>query len=229
MSNSSDNDSALALRINTYSHLSHILNPSSQTGPEPMQIPVTGHSLVAEMFGLGKIDLKIVGFKAEVLRQTSFQSDGTLIQVSPQSNGISLLPPEEAAALQKAREAFTPLEIPHFEILLDKRPPIVRPALKADGQPARPTPPLPFTLHHREYRSFFLAPVTHSPDLTVWSLYAIWEIEGKRVESPYGTFQVTGYTGWWIYSQDGRRPAPVGQSAIADGHWDSQYNPTSST
>jgi hypothetical protein len=200
MSNSPDNDSGLALRINGYTQLSHVVNPSSQTGPEPMKIPVTGFSIVAEMVCLDKIDYRILGFRAEVIRQTSFQSDGTMIGGKPS------------------------LEIPHFEILLDKHPPIIRPALKADGQPARPTPQLPFTLHPNEYRKFFLAPVTHSPDLTVWSLYDIWEIEGERHETPCGTFQVTGYTGWKIFhAQGGSSPAPVGQ-AIAHEHWDIKYN-----
>jgi len=226
MSNPPKNDSALALRINAYSHLTHIINPSSQVGPEPMEIPVTGHSMIAEMVCLGEFDYKIVGFRAEVIRQTSFQSDGTVIAMPPTPHRLSLLPPEEEELARKAMESFIPLEIPHFEILLDKHPPIIRPALKAVGLPARPTPQLPFTLHPDEYRSFYLAPVTHSSDLTVWSLYVMWECEGKRQESPYGTFQVTGQTGWTLLTPKGEpRPAPVGQ-VVAPDHWDIQYNST---
>lgn len=224
MSNSPNNDSALALRINVRSHLSHIMNPSSEIGPEPKLIPVTGCSMFAEMVCRGNIDFKILGFRAEVIRRTSLQSDGTMLAMPPNPNTL-ILSPDLEEPTRKAMEAFIPLEIPHFEILLDKHPPIIRPALKADGLPARPTPQLPFTLHPNEYRSFFLAPVTHSPDLTVWSLYVIWEFEGKRQESVYDTFQVTGYTGWRTsYPQDGSSPTPVNK--VAYDHWDIQYNST---
>lgn len=225
MSNSPNNDSALALRINAHTHLSHTINPSSQVGPEPMEIPVTGYSMVAEMTCLGKIDIRILGFRAEVIQQISFQSDGIMIALPPNLNMTSLLPPDEEELVRKAMEEFIPLEIPHFEILLDKHPPIIRPALKADGRPARPTPQLPFTLHPGEYRSFFLAPVTHSPDLTAWSLHAIWEFEGKRQESPYGTFQVTGDTGWTTFIPYGE-PSPTPVNKAAYDHWDIQYNST---
>ena len=225
MSNLPHDDSALGLRINAYSHLSHIINPSSQVGPEPMKIPVTGYSIVAEMVCFGKIDLMILGFRAEVIQQTSFQSDGTMIAMPPTPNRLSFLPPEEEELVQKAMKKFVPLEIPHFEILLDKYPPIIRPALKADGLPARPTPQLPFTLHPGEQRRFLLAPVTHSPELTVWSLYVIWEFEGKHQESPYGTFQVTGYTGWMEFSPHAE-PRPLPASKAAYDHWDVQYNST---
>lgn len=224
MSNSPNDDSALAMRITPYSHLSHIINPSSQVGPEPIEIPVTGYSMVVEMVCLGKIDCRILGFRAEVIQQTSFQSEGTMIALPPNHNRISFLSPDEEELLQKAMEEFIPLEIPHFEILLDKHPPIIRPALKADGQPARPTPQLPFTLYTGEYRSFFLAPVTHSPDLMVWSLYVIWEFEGKRQESQYDTFQVTGYTGWSTLIPHGE-PSPIAVNQVAYDHWDIQYNP----
>lgn len=225
MSNSPNNDSALALRFDVYTHLSHIIDPSSEVGPEPILIPVTGYSIFAEMVCRGKIDFKILGFRAEVIRQTSFQSDGTSIALPPTPNRLSFLPPEEEELVQKAMQAFTPLHIPHFEILLDKHPPIIRPALKADGLPARPTPQLPFTLHPDEHRSFFLAPVTHSPDLTVWSLYVIWEFKGKRQESPYGTFQVTGNTGWTTFTPQGE-PSPTAVNQVAYDHWDIQYNST---
>jgi hypothetical protein len=71
----------------------------------------------------------------------------------------------------------------------------------------------------------FLAPVTHSPDLMVWSLYVIWEFEGKRQESLYGTFQVTGYTGWMTFVPHGE-PSPTPVSQVAYDHWDIQYNST---
>ena len=118
-------------------------------------------------------------------------------------------------------QAFIPLELPHFEILLDKHPPIIRPALKADGLPACSTPQLPFTLHPGEHRRFLLAPVTHSPELTMWSLHVIWEFEGKRQKSPYGIFQVTGYTGFMAYSPHAE-PRPLSANEITD-HW--PYNP----
>lgn len=112
-----------------------------------------------------------------------------------------------------------PLEIPHFEILLDKNPPIVRPALNADGLPARSVPQLPFTLHPNERRSFFLAPVTHSRDLKEWVLYLIWEFEGKSLESPYKIFQVTGETGMITFNPDGTI-----MPHLPKDHWDTQYS-----
>jgi hypothetical protein len=216
MSTSPKNDSALALRINAFARLVHIMNPSSQVGPEPMEIPVTGYSMVAEMVCHGKVDYKIVGFRAEVRRQTSFQSDGIMIKSSPKPYASVRYPGLEEA---------TRFEIPQFEILLDKHPPLIRPALQADGLPARPTPQLPFTLHPSEYRRFFLAPVTHTPDLIVWSLYVTWEFEGKRSESPYGTFQVTGYTGWRTFTAQAE-PSPTPVNQVADDHWDIQYDST---
>jgi hypothetical protein len=224
MSNSSSNESGLLVRINVSSHLAHFINPSSEIGPEPMLIPVTGYSMFAEMVCRGNIDFKILGFRAEVIQQTSFRSDGTMIASLPNPNRLSFLPPEEDELVRKAEEAFIPLEIPHFEILLDKHPPIIRPALKADGLPARPTPQIPFTLHPNEYRSFFLAPVTHNPDLTVWSLDVIWEFERELQESPYGTFQVTGDTGWRTFIPYGE-PSSTPVNKVVD-HWDIQYNST---
>jgi hypothetical protein len=224
MSNSSSNDSALLVRIDVRSHLARLINPSSEIGPEPMLIPVTGYSMFAEMVCRGNIDFKILGFRAEVIQQTSFQSNGTMMARPPNPNRLSFLSPEEDELVRKAEETFIPLEIPHFEILLDKHPPIIRPALKADGLPARPTPQIPFTLHPNEYRSFFLAPVTHSPDLTVWSLYVIREFEGKLQESLYGTFPVTGDTGWMEFSPHAE-PRPALANEVVD-HWDIQYNST---
>jgi hypothetical protein len=222
MSNSSNNNSGLALRMNAYAHLAQVINPNSQIGPEPIQIPVTGCSLVAEMFCYGNVDLMILGFKAEIIRQTTLQSDGVMISMPPTPNRLSFLPPEEEELAQKAMKEFIPLETPHFEILLDEHPPIIRPALKADGLPARPTPQFPSTLHPNEYRKFLLAPVTHSPDLTVWSLFVIWEIEGKRQEAQYGAFQVTGNTGFkTFHPHGGSSPTPVNQ--VVD-HWETQYN-----
>lgn len=222
-SNSPGNESALAVRITPHTHLSHIINPSSQVGPEPLEIPVTGYSMVAEMVCRGDIDFRILGFRAEVIQQTPFQSDGTQVAMPPNPNGISFLPPDEEEIVQRATEEFIPLEIPHFEILLDQHPPVIRPALKADGRPARPTPEFPFTLHPGEYRTFFLAPVTHSQDLMVWSMYAIWEFEGKRQESLYGTFQVTGDTGWRTFAPGGE-PSPTSVSQVAYDHWDIQHH-----
>jgi hypothetical protein len=217
MSTSPKNDSALALRINAFARLVHIMNPSSQVGPEPMEIPVTGYSMVAEMVCHGKVDYQIVGFRAEVRQQTSFQSDGIMIKSSPK--------PYTSIRYPDGLEEATRFEIPQFEILLDKHPPLIRPALQADGLPARPTPQLPFTLPPGEYRRFFLAPVTHTPDLIVWSLYVMWEFEGERRESPYGTFQVTGYTGWRTFTAQAE-PSPTPVNQVADDHWDIQYDST---
>jgi hypothetical protein len=111
-----------------------------------MEIPVTGYSMVAEMVCRGNIDFRILGFRAEVMQQTPFQSDVTQIAMPPNPNRVSFLPPDEEEIVRKSMEEFIPLEIPHFEILLDKHPPIIRPALKADGQPAPyPAVPLHFT------------------------------------------------------------------------------------
>lgn len=216
MSSSPNNDSSIALRINAFASLARIINPNSQIGPEPLEIPVTGYLVVAEMVCHGKVDYKILGFRAEVRQQTSFQSDGTMIKSSPK--------PYSSVRYPDGLGEATRLEIPHFEILLDRRPPLVRPALKADGLPARPTPQFPFTLHSGEYRSFFLAPVTHNPDKTAWSLYVIWEVEGKRGEAQYGTYLVTGDTGWKVFDSQGARPASVRETPAHD-HWDIQYNP----
>ena len=101
MSNSPHNYSALALSINEYTHLSHIINPSSQVGPEPIEIPVTGYSIVAEMVCRGKIDFKILGLRAEVIQQTSFQSDSITKAIPPTPNVLFGLPPEEEERVEK--------------------------------------------------------------------------------------------------------------------------------
>jgi hypothetical protein len=178
--------------------------------------------MVAEMVCLGRVDCKVLGFRAEVLQQTPFESDATMVATPPSPKRLSLLPPEDEEIVQQAMEEFAPLETPHFEILLDQRPPLIRPALNADGEPARPAVELPFTLHAGQYGRLLLAPVTHRPELTVWSLYVVWEFKGRRQESLYGEFQVTGYTGWMTFVPHGE-PSPTPVSQVAYDHWDLQY------
>lgn len=189
--------SSLAQRIQINTRLYHILNPSSQIGPEPMKIPVSGHSMVVDTVCCGNIDLLILGFRVEVTQRSSFEFDGTVL------NTVS------------------PLAIPHFEILLDGVSPLIRPVLKAGCSPAHPIPQLPLILHPAEHRRLFLAPVTHSLDLIEWSLYTIWDFQGERQESLSGTFQVTGDTGWRLCQPNGESRLCYVQEAAPD-HWDIQ-------
>src|SRR5439155_26759206 len=111
MSNSPSNDSGLLMRISVSSHLTHYIDPSSEIGPEPILIPVTGCSMCVEIVCQRNFDFKILGFRAEVIQQTSFQSDGTLLAMppNPKMPRISFLSPEEDELVKKAEEAFIPL------------------------------------------------------------------------------------------------------------------------
>lgn len=196
----SSSDSAFALRIHAYTHISQVIPPSSETGPEPTKIPVSGFSIIVEFACPGKDDVAILGFHAKVSQRTKLESSGVMLHQSPE------------------------LEPPQLEILLDENPPVIRPALKADGQPARALAPFPFTLHSGEQVKYFLAPVTHNPDLTAWSLYVRWQVHGEQNESLCGTLQTTGNTGFKTFSPGGKEPEPSPANMVDPGHWVVQYN-----
>ncbi|HEX5441566.1 MAG TPA: hypothetical protein VFW76_11830 [Ktedonobacterales bacterium] len=196
----SSSEMAFALRIHAYTHISQVISPSSETGPEPTKIPVTGFSIVAEFACPGKDDVAILGFRADISQRTKLEQSGVMIHTSPE------------------------LEPPQLEILLDENPPVIRPALKADGQPARALAPFPFTLHSGEQVKYFLAPITQNPDLTAWSLYVRWQVRGEQNETLCGTFQTTGDTGFQTFSPGGKEPEPTPANMVNAGHWVVQYN-----
>jgi hypothetical protein len=196
----SNSESAFALRINAYTHISQVIPPSSETGPEPTKIPVSGFSVIVESACLGKDDVTILGFRANVSQRTKMEPSGVMLHKSPE------------------------LESPQLEILLDENPPVIRPALKADGQPARALAPFPFTLHAGEQVKYFLAPVTQNPDLTAWSLYVRWQVRGEQNESLCGSLQTTGNTGFNTFSPGGKGPEPSPANMVDPGHWVTQHN-----
>ena len=193
-------ESAFGLRINAYTHISQVIPPSSETGPEPKKIPVSGFSVIVEFACLGKDDVTILGFRADVSQRTKMEPSGVMLHQSPE------------------------LEPPQLEILLDENPPVIRPALKADGQPARALAPFPFTLHAGEQAKYFLAPVTRNPDLAAWSLYVRWQVRGEQNETTCGSLQVTGNTGFKTFSPGGKEPEPTPANMVDPGHWVVQYH-----
>jgi hypothetical protein len=206
----------LAARLSVFAHLSQVLSPSSQVGPEPVYIPATGHCVVIEVIARTP-GMVLGGFRAEVTDRRPLLGTGTSITLDRMPDLVSADDLQQAA--RRSAESFVPLEIPQFEIFLDPVPPVIRPALDGDGSPVRPTPVLPARLREGEYAKFVFAPVTADDGLVRWAISLDWNVPGQSAKPVRWNLAVTGKTGFKTFSSDGSGAVPTSVREVGTDHW----------
>lgn len=185
-------------RITVRPHLARLIPPSSARGPEAVQVPVSGHSLVLEVQADPAADAEITALRAEVIERL----------------------PLDAESSQRV-EDDEPLETPQFEVLLDADPPIVRPTLGEDGQPLHRdiTLPVQVPADGRLLR-LVLAPVTDATELLRWRLTA--ELRHAGPDTVSWDLLITGDTGWRTFVPGGQAPR-ITRPEEASDHWGQKF------
>jgi hypothetical protein len=191
-------------RISARAHLLHLLPASSTRGPEPVRVPVSGHSLVVEVQADPGAHAEITALRAEVVERLPLDSDMAQHAV----DGV-------------------PLETPQFEVLLDAVPPIVRPTLGEAGQPLHPGITLPVEIpDDGQLLRLVLAPVTGDMGLLRWRLMVDLRCAGDHSQS--WDLLITGDTGWRTFLPGGDAPRMTPPEKAAD-HWGPKFPATPDT
>lgn len=168
-------------RVTGLSHVAVVLAPSSDIGPEPLHIPVTGYNLFLELAATGQEDVLLHALRAEVLRRSPLGPAG--VAMVPQPGPAISFADDLAEARRRGLENYRPLEVPHVEVFLDETPPLVRQALRAGGEPARPEFALPLRVAAGTTERIVLAPITDDRGRVDWRLTA---------DVSCGTFRTAG-------------------------------------
>lgn len=173
--------------------------PSTTIGPVELDYLLTGHELGVLVAATGSDEVQVFGFRAELTTRRTF-SEEPVVGMVPRGR----------------------IQAPHFEVLLDANPPVIRRALTREGEPVRTGQDLPITVQPGSSVAIFLSPLTDDPRFTEWSLTAI---VGTQEASYAHTLPVrtTAYSGWTVYpSEGGQRDAPGSELAELVGHWTAQ-------
>ncbi|GAA3936480.1 hypothetical protein [Actinoplanes auranticolor] len=115
--------------LSTRSHITLVRSPSSETGPAPVHIPVTGHNVFLDLTAGPDSDITLDRLRAQVTRRESVTTDGVSPALPRQPDLVLSADLQEPA--RWAAAAFEPLEIPHYEVVLDADPAVVRTARDA--------------------------------------------------------------------------------------------------
>jgi hypothetical protein len=212
---------SFAMRITTNSHIAIVLLPSTTIGPQPVRIPVTGHNLNLEIAVVNANYAILHGLRAEVTERAPLEYDG--VATVPQPGPAGSAADDLAEARRRGLEKYRPLQVPHLEILLDTEPPTIRPALNADGTPARECPPFPLLLQKGTHLKLILAPLTDDRRHVFWRLLIDVEWEGN-LKATSRDLHITAETTYRIFYPDGREPESVPAHELAP-HWHTAFPP----
>jgi len=210
---------SFAMRLTGNSHLQVVRNPSSEVGPQPLHIPVSGCNLYLEIRVLDADTVVLHGVDATVAGRFPLQADG--VSVVPQPGPATVYGEDLAEAHRRGLENYQPIEVPHLEILLDAEPPVIRPARDADGRLARPGQQFPITLAKGEEFRLVLAPLTDDRGEIRWRLAVDLEWESRR-QWEHWNLRLTAETTMLKFHPDGREPEFVPAHENAP-HWHSAF------
>jgi hypothetical protein len=205
-----------AVRISVRSHLSQVLPASSERGPEPVHVPVTGHVVVLDVRPPQSGPVRVTALGAQVVERRPLDTDGVSMALAKPPDLVYSADLQEAA--ERSARSFEPLPVPHFEVLLDEDPPIVRRTLLAPDTYAHPGVALPLEVAGPSITTIFLAPLTGAEDLVVWRLAVTLSAGGAPDVTRSWELQTTGRTGWRTFSPGGGEPADTPAHEITD-HW----------
>jgi hypothetical protein len=205
---------ALRARVSGSSQILRVRNPSSEVGPEPVHIGVTGCSLLVELVACGMDTVVVEGVRAEIVSVDEVTFDG-VAQTMSRMPDLNLAPPDADDMLRRSVRDYRPLAPPHLEVLLDQRPPLVRPARGSTQEPVA----FPVSLGPEEGLSLFVAPVTGDSRVTSWNLIVDYRAGDRRGSSIEWPQSVTGDVGFRTFSPDGTAPEPTPVSVLAPDHW----------
>jgi hypothetical protein len=189
--------------ITTKSHISVFLNPSSEVGPVPLFIPASGHNLIFELIVNARSVVSLDEISAIVIARKPLCADGVSVQAQP---GPSLVLSDDLAiAYQRSLARYSPLEIPHLEVLLDHEPPIVRPAIDTDGKNVRERVIFPIQVNGGGRVRLVLAPLTNNRELVDWELRVSVHCDGVQMTRVWD-FKVTAETTFRSFVSDEQPP-----------------------
>lgn len=201
----------LAARVSCRSNVAQVRNPSSDVGPEPVTVPVTGCSVMVELVAPGLDTVAVTGIGAEVTTTTDVDFDGVQVAMARMPDLIGS--DDLVESTQRSVASYQPLDPPHFVALLDQSPPIVQVAHDSPQPPIE----LPLTLLPNDSVTFLVAPVTNDPRLMAWNLLIEWTVDSTRNTIRW-PLSVTGDTGYRTALPNGEnRPTPIRN--IAPDHW----------
>lgn len=192
--------------------VAHVIHPSSETGPEPVLIPVTGHRIVLDLICIGTAPATDLRIEAEVMGAASFTSDGLPVTV-PGGNPSLILAKDLEASYKAAADGYFMLEPPDLVIILDFAPPAMLESAPEEGMVGAGSA-IPSQVRPGEPVRLVLSPVTHYLGRIDWRLTVTWIGPDAAERSSSWNLSVTGHTGTMIFRphQD-PIPAPVGEVA----------------
>lgn len=173
-----------------------LVHPSSATGPDLFYVPYSGHHVVLEVNPVEELSLPVrIAISARVTRRS---------------------PPGEGALAHGG--PWVPGATPHLEVLLDEKPPVVRPAQHSDGALAHPEFSMPLVVEAAGSVQLLIAPVTDSDALVWWRLCVEFAVDEHqwRLESP--AMCVTTNMTWRTYKPGGGEPERS-RDPFAWEHW----------
>ncbi|MGW4271050.1 hypothetical protein ACWEGQ_01450 [Streptomyces seoulensis] len=195
-----DDGVRFATRVLGLAHISVRLLPSSEVGPEPLDIPCSGHNVYVDLMADGTVPVVLHALRAEVVSREEFRPDGVVIDPPP---GPSVSFAEDLAdARRRSLENYQPMLVPDHEILLDETPPLVRTAVGDTGRPLYPSSALPLTVPVGEGRRVVVAPYTEDRRLLTWRLTAEVTYASNRAE-PAWTLRTTAETTMQVFTPGG--------------------------
>ena len=196
--------------LSTRSHVTLVRSPGSDVGPAPVHIPVTGHNLFLDLAAGTGGEITLEGLWAQVTGRESVTADGVSMALPRQPDLV--LSPDLEEPGRRATENFQPLEIPHYEVVLDAVPALVRPARDAYGRRVRRVPDMPLRVPAGASTRVILAAVTGAPELVHWRMLADVS-QGGRIWSVTWDLAVTATSGMATYPAGGNGPVstPVQQ------------------
>jgi hypothetical protein len=203
-------------RLSTRSHVTLVRSPSSDVGPAPVHIPVTGHNLFLDLAADTPGDVTLEGLWAQVIGREPLAADGVSLAL-PRKPDLVLSADLEASA-RRAADSFEPLEIPHFEVVLDAVPALVRPARDADGRRVRPMPDGPLRVPAEAGTRVVLAAVTDDPDHVRWRLLSDVSQAG-RTWSVTWDLSITARSGMVYYDPGADGPVSTPVQQLFPQHW----------
>lgn len=194
-----DDGVRFATRMLGLTHISVRLLPSSEVGPEPLDIPCSGCNVYVDLMANGTVPVVLAALRAEVVSREELRPDGVVLAPLP---GPAISFAEDLAdARRRGLENYRPMLMPDHEILLDEAPPVVRTAVGDTGHPIDPSSALPLTVPVGETRRVVVSPYTEDRRLLTWRLTAEVAYAGHHAE-PAWTLRTTAETTMLVFHPD---------------------------
>ncbi|MGW4940439.1 hypothetical protein ACWEOZ_02465 [Actinoplanes sp. NPDC004185] len=204
------------VELSTRSHITLVRSPSSEVGPAPVHIPVTGHNVLLDLTAGPDSDITLDRLRARRTGRESLTADGVSLALPRQPDLVLSADLEEPG--RRAVAAFEPLEVPHYEVVLDADPPLVRPARDAYGRPPRWVPDGPPLVPAGGSARVVLAALTGDPVLVRWRLLADVAQDGRTWTFAWD-LSVTATSGMVHYEPGGDGPITTPVQELFPQHW----------